>query len=867
MKTKRNHFSGLFVAILCLFNVAGFSQHSGWYWQNPYLQGNDLNSIVMNGSIGWAVGGEGTVMKTSNEGFDWELIDLGTAENLNCIYMDEVSGRGWIVGNKGLIFYTEDGGNSWVKQRSGTTKILYSVTAITGDCPWISGNDIILNSGDHGQTWEWVPCIFHSHFFSIDLKDCDEAWVSGQQGMVISTSDEGVTWQSHSSGASSNLYCIDIVANGDYRACGYTGTIIRSSDAGSSWVKEYEKPFLYLYNVDTRGIGGPAYAVGGEGTILETLDGGTSWTQRVSGTYTYLNDVCFQAIMHGVYATGWYGIILRKEDGAGAEFAIMNERPLHMIQGIDFIDENTGWAVGGEEIDDGVVEGVILHTSDGGENWEVQATLDDGLMGVDFINASEGWVVGNNGIIRHTSNGGATWGTQTSPMAGLLTAVFFVDEENGWIVSRDNWGEIAHTSNGGNTWTLQEEPSQNPLNDVFFINASKGWVVGMDSTIMRTNDGGLTWLKCSLEVSNNPYLRSVQFLDETTGWAVGTSGFILKSEDGGITWRDVHSGFGELLQSVYFTDLVNGWAAGVDGTILRTIDGGESWFTQYTGVERNYLTCVHFANTMRGWTGGEGGTIKRTDNGGFGHEPGVFIRDRRAIPIVDLATVKDTLRVKVMDFRESGYELTGVEVFLDSLLHQSVGDLVICLSHGNVTDTIVRQVPGPGQDFLWNRLTDDASIKIEYGQAPFSGNYRPYQSLNAFTGLDPDGDWILSVFDTHSGNTGTLIQWGIKPLYERLVSVVEPGGSPVAENILILKSIPNPFRNTTRISWESKSDGFTTLEVFSASGQLMETIVSNYLQEGAHSVEFASSGYGPGVYYFRLQVGMTSCTEKFVIIK
>ncbi|MCU0371194.1 MAG: YCF48-related protein, partial [Bacteroidales bacterium] len=246
----------------------------------------------------------------------------------------------------------------------------------------------------------------------------------GQQGMVISTADGGTTWQSHPSTTTNNLYSIDIVANGDYRACGYTGTIISSSDGGTTWVKEFEKAFLYLYNVDTKGIGGPAYAVGGDGTIMETLDGGTTWTQRTSGIFTYLNDVCFQAIMHGVYATGWYGIILRKEDEAGAEFEIMNERPNHYMMGIDFVNASTGWAAGGAEISDGVTEGVILHTSDGGENWEVQKTLPDPMMAVDFINENEGWAVGDNGAIRHTTNGGANWTTQASPMNGLLTAVF-----------------------------------------------------------------------------------------------------------------------------------------------------------------------------------------------------------------------------------------------------------------------------------------------------------------------------------------------------------------------------------------------------------------------------------------------------------
>ncbi|MBP6979224.1 MAG: YCF48-related protein [Bacteroidales bacterium] len=237
MKTHGILLKRLIVAALCVLSITAFPQADGWQWQNPYLQGNDLNSIVMNGSIGWAVGAMGTVMKTTNEGFDWELVDLGTSENFSSIYMDGVSGRGWVISYEGSIYYTDNGGDSWVKQRSGTTEILSSVTAIQGDCPWICGNDIILHSHDHGETWNRINSVFHSYFLSIDLRDCDEAWISGLQGMVISTSDDGVTWQSHPSSTSIQLFSIDIVDNGDYRACGYSGTIIKSSDGGDTWVK------------------------------------------------------------------------------------------------------------------------------------------------------------------------------------------------------------------------------------------------------------------------------------------------------------------------------------------------------------------------------------------------------------------------------------------------------------------------------------------------------------------------------------------------------------------------------------------------------------------------------------------------------
>ena len=66
MIMKKLFFTISFAIIHFIFIVEVNAQ-SGWRWQNPYPQGNGLNSIVMNGSIGWAVGDFGTVIHTSIE--------------------------------------------------------------------------------------------------------------------------------------------------------------------------------------------------------------------------------------------------------------------------------------------------------------------------------------------------------------------------------------------------------------------------------------------------------------------------------------------------------------------------------------------------------------------------------------------------------------------------------------------------------------------------------------------------------------------------------------------------------------------------------------------------------------------------------
>jgi hypothetical protein len=65
-------------------------------------------------------------------------------------------------------------------------------------------------------------------------------------------------------------------------------------------------------------------------------------------------------------------------------------------------------------------------------------------------------------------------------------------------------------------------------------------------------------------------LKSVQFPDANTGYAVSRDGIVLKTINGGETWVNVPSGTINWLNSVYMTNSNTGCAVGMSGTILRT---------------------------------------------------------------------------------------------------------------------------------------------------------------------------------------------------------------------------------------------------------------------------------------------------------
>jgi len=50
MNTTGNILKRFLALVFSISVTLANSQDEGWRWQNPYLQGNDLNSIVMNGS-------------------------------------------------------------------------------------------------------------------------------------------------------------------------------------------------------------------------------------------------------------------------------------------------------------------------------------------------------------------------------------------------------------------------------------------------------------------------------------------------------------------------------------------------------------------------------------------------------------------------------------------------------------------------------------------------------------------------------------------------------------------------------------------------------------------------------------------------
>lgn len=251
------------------------------------------------------------------------------------------------------------------------------------------------------------------------------------------------------------------------------------------------------------------------------------------------------------------------------------------------------------------------------------------LHAVYFLDQNRGWIAGSNGTFLSTTDGGENWKAMRAPTEDNVRDLYFADEQNGWLVcdrsiyllraKDEQRSYLMNTWDGGVTWrrvNLNGDPDARLLR-IMFAGDGRGWVFGEGGMIFITSDGGASWSK--RRAPTRHVLFGGAFLDTTQLWLVGAGATIVQTRDGGETWRTGNvMGITESVRftAASFVDKARGWAVGNEGSVFLTTDGGRTWQAQDSGVESDLLD-VKFIDASEGWAIGGGGTLIHTRDGGF----------------------------------------------------------------------------------------------------------------------------------------------------------------------------------------------------------------------------------------------------------
>ena len=250
--------------------------------------------------------------------------------------------------------------------------------------------------------------------------------------------------------------------------------------------------------------------------------------------------------------------------------------------------------------------------------WEkINSPTNKLLNSILFIDSLNGWVSGDSGIIIHTSNGGMDWETQYSNDSLNVINIFFLDNQRGWASALSQFYEpygtyMLKTTNGGIDWTSEfTRLGEAFVNSFYFLDSLNGFAVGYPRVFHRTTDGGSNWLPVNLDSSLYsglpPY--AIRFYSSLYGYACGgvrdVRGVVWRTMDGGLNWSTVVDTLTlEPLYDLHMFDSLNIIAMGGDpefGTSqIDTDDGGNTW--DYTALGIFYYPySIGFRTNTEGW--------------------------------------------------------------------------------------------------------------------------------------------------------------------------------------------------------------------------------------------------------------------------
>ena len=272
-------------------------------------------------------------------------------------------------------------------------------------------------------------------------------------------------------------------------AVGERGIVVTSDDRGATWTQAAIALSATLTSVHFP-TPQQGWAVGHDGIVLHSADGGRTWALQLDGNRT--NATALAAATQReqkARAANDAAAIKQAEHALEDAKAASKFGPSRPLLAVWFKNESEGFAAGSY--------GLLLHTRNGGADWELWSDRVDNPDGFHFhgITATPTGtllIAGEAGKVYRSGDGGASWETSSTGYKGQLYGALGVRNEAGGedVIAFGFKGNLFRLAAGGNVWESVASGTTKTLTSGLLLPGGEPVLVNQEGSLLIGSERG-----------------------------------------------------------------------------------------------------------------------------------------------------------------------------------------------------------------------------------------------------------------------------------------------------------------------------------------------------------------------------------------
>ncbi|MCK9426259.1 MAG: hypothetical protein M0Q21_09495 [Ignavibacteriaceae bacterium] len=293
--------------------------------KDNWIKVYDNSSLLLTGitfvddTTGYAVGAIGCMLKTTDSGENWSIIDsieTPSPSFTDIAFFDKYIGLA--VGSAGRISRTSDGGVTWNTSYLSLGNRISNICIIDEHVCFCTMGNLIYKSSDTGLKWDEVYSYPNPYLVFTELsfgsKDVGYGVLArtgeNMSGDIIKTTNNGSEWSLLSVETTPAYMSCYFITNKIGYVSDLDGKLYKTTDSGNSWffpssvtLDGYTK--LHFFTENT------GYGCKLNGELIKSIDGGMSWEKVISGNLSSINAICYNQKSKSLFVVGNEGKIYK----------------------------------------------------------------------------------------------------------------------------------------------------------------------------------------------------------------------------------------------------------------------------------------------------------------------------------------------------------------------------------------------------------------------------------------------------------------------------------------------------------------------------------------------------------------------------